>query len=154
MSLWKLSQILLLALALGAYSAWLRSEQVERPAASGQSIPATDIALLCVVEAKALWAQSSTLFVDSRSTADYSFGHIAGAISFPEEDFDNRFPELEPKLQHAKAIVVYCKSADCGSSFWLALRLRQKGLSQVRIYQGGWNDWYLQGLPTAGNGNQ
>ena len=55
---------------------------------------------------------------------------------------------LKPKLERARAIVVYCGSADCGKSLWVALRLRDEGLTQTRIYPAGWNEWYLRGLPS------
>ncbi len=46
-------------------------------------------------------------------------------------------------------MVVYCKSVDCGKSLWAALRLRQHGLAQTRIYPGGWNEWSNRGLPAV-----
>ncbi len=148
MKLRNFALILALSAGLSAYSAWVLSVR-PRGTATGpaESIPAIDIPLVRLPGAEALWQRSSTLFVDVRSDIDYQYGHIRGAVSLPEEEFEQRFPELKPRLERAQALVVYCKSEDCGKSLWTALRLRGEGLKQVRIYPAGWNEWYLKGLP-------
>jgi rhodanese-related sulfurtransferase len=150
MKLSNLARILALALALSGYSAWLLSAR-ERPAPAPANEPweVADIALLHHDEAEALWHEPATLFVDVRSAADYQVGHIAGAVNLPEEDFESRLPSLLPRLEQARAVVVYCKSVDCGKSLWAALRLRQRGLTQTKIYPGGWNEWSNRGLPAV-----
>src|SRR5439155_15370959 len=97
--------------------------------------------------AQALWHDDAALFVDVRSAIDYEFGHIRGAVSLPEQDFDRRFAELRPRLERASAVVVYCKSVDCAVGFRTAFRLHQKRLTQAVIYENGWNRWYVRGLP-------
>jgi rhodanese-related sulfurtransferase len=148
------ARILAVCLALSAYSSWslaVRERERQRPnAANAESV--ADIPLVRLSEAQALWRDPSTLFVDVRSAADYDFGHIAGAISLPWEDFEQRLPELKPRLERAKALVVYCKSVDCGKSLWSALAFRNAGLLQVKIYPDGWNEWSDRGLPIAGRG--
>jgi len=145
-------RILLVSVGLSSYSAWM---QAVRDRGTDQSRPASDAAvagipLVRLAEAEALWRESSTIFLDVRPAADYEFGHIAGAISIPDEEFEQHFPALKPRLERARAIVVYCKSVDCGKSLWTAIRLRNEGLMQARIYPYGWNEWFLHGLPTAG----
>jgi rhodanese-related sulfurtransferase len=146
-------RILILTLALAGYSAWFlgqrERETTEVRPAGEQSV--IDIPLLRLPEAEALWRQGSTLFVDVRSAADYGCGHIDGAVNVPDEEFEARLAKLTPRLERAKVIVVYCKSEDCGKSLWAALRLRQLGLGQTKIYPGGWNEWYLRQRPTASN---
>ena len=144
MSALRLLHLLLLTLALAGYAAYLRAERAQRPAV--EAVPPGEIPLLRAAEAEALWKHDGTLFVDVRSDADYAAGHIAGAVSLPEEAFEQRFPALRPRLEHAKAIVVYCKSEDCGKSLWAAIRLRNAGLTQTRIYPAGWYDWKRHGL--------
>lgn len=154
MKLGNFARILAVSLALSGYSAWVAHIRVPN---AESTIRATrsevaGIPLVRLAEAEALWRQSSTLFVDVRSRTDYEFGHIAGAIHLPGEEFENRYPELKPRLEHAQAIVVYCKSEDCGKSLWTAIRLHQANLTQTKIYPEGWNEWYLRGLPIAGLG--
>lgn len=144
-------RILALALALSGYSAWSLAERDrENPAdLEPRSLPVADIPLIRLAEAKALWEAPSTVFLDVRSPTDFPYGHIQGAIHLPYEEFDERFPSLKARLEQAKAIVVYCKSTDCGKSYWCALRLRQEGLAQTKIYPEGWYEWKEHGLPST-----
>jgi rhodanese-related sulfurtransferase len=146
-------RILAVSLALAVYAAWSRGIREGTPApAALPAVPSDGLPLVRLAEARILWQEPATLFVDVRPAADYRFGHIAGAVQLPEEEFEQRFPALKPRLERARAIVVYCKSRDCGKSLWGAIRLRNEGLSQTRIYPGGWNEWVTGGLPTAGTG--
>jgi rhodanese-related sulfurtransferase len=148
------ARILSVCLALSTYSSWSLSvrQQEHKEAEQSDLTPLGGIPLLQLRTAEALWHDPGTLFVDVRSATDYEFGHIKGAISFPYEEFKQRFPELKPRLEKAGAIVVYCKSVDCGKSYWSALELRDGGLLQTKIYPNGWNEWYNNGLPIAGLG--
>ncbi len=154
MTLANFARILAVTLALSAYSSWslaVRREEHARVVPAGD----TDVAgipLIRLAEAEALWHERSSLFLDVRSATDYEFGHVPGAVSFPEEEFEQRFPELRSRFERAAAIVVYCKSVDCGKSYWSANRLRDAGLLQTKIYPYGWNEWYNNGLPIAGLG--
>jgi rhodanese-related sulfurtransferase len=146
----KLLFILLISALLAGYSSWLQG--MNRPEAiqpgSGKSIPATDIPLIEVTEAEALWRHRSTVFIDVRPAPDFAYGHIAGAVSLPLEEFDQRLPEVEGRLRRAQALVVYCKSVDCGKSLWAAIRLRQAGLTQTKIFPAGWYEWSERKLPS------
>jgi rhodanese-related sulfurtransferase len=150
MKLANFARILALSLALSGYSAWLLTAR-ERPAPPAPTEPwaVADMPLLHIDEAESLWHQSSTLFVDVRSPFDYEVGHIAGAVNLPQEEMEDRLPSLLPRMEQAAAVVVYCKSVDCGKSLWAALQLRQHGLTQTRIYPGGWNEWSNRGLPAV-----
>lgn len=147
MKLSRLLYILAVSLTLAAYSAWISSaregQEAVRPA-GGNRIP-----LVRTDEAEKLWHQPTTLFLDVRSSADYAHGHIAGAVHFAEEEFEQRFPELRSRLKRAQVLVVYCKSVDCGKSLWTSIRLRNEGLTQTKIYPAGWNEWQERGLPSG-----
>jgi rhodanese-related sulfurtransferase len=145
-SLWKLAQILAVALALSAYAAWLEAARHEHPA--GGTAMVGGILLYPTPQAERLWHDRTTRFVDVRTSIDYAYGHIAGALELPENEFDQRFPSLRPELEKAKTIIVYCDSRRCARSLRVAMRLRTEGLEQTQIYPAGWNEWYLQGLPS------
>lgn len=145
---WKLLHILLVTLALAGYAAWLRTERTQTPVPLDVAT-ATTIPLIRAAEAHELWKRDSTLFVDVRPAAEYANGHISGAILLPEEEFEERFPTLKARLEWAQAIVVYCKSEDCGKSLWTDIRLRGAGLIQTRIYPAGWYDWKRHDLPVS-----
>lgn len=142
-------RILAVALALTAYSSWVLSQRplAAPDADSAGSIAAPGIPLLRLARAEAYWRDGASVFLDVRSAIDYAYGHIPGAVSFPEEEFEQRFAELKPRLERARHVVVYCKSEDCGRSLWTALRLWDAGLRQTAIYPAGWNEWYLRELP-------
>jgi rhodanese-related sulfurtransferase len=146
-------RILLLTLVLAGYSAWLSAVRPGQPPgdriAPASSIAAENIPLLRLADLESLWQKPSTLFLDVRPLTDYEFGHIQGAISLPEEDFDERFPALRSRLEKAKALIVYCQSVDCGKSLWTAMRLRQAGLNQTMIYPAGWNEWINNDKPVT-----
>jgi rhodanese-related sulfurtransferase len=153
MSLIKIIQILAVSAVLASYSAWVRQDLPNKGVVvidSGARAGCT-IRLLTLAETKALWRNSSTVFLDVRSTPDFAYGHIRGAISLPWEGFDDRFPAIKVRLLRAKAIVVYCKSVDCAKSLWASIRLRNEGLSQVLIYPNGWYEWTDHGLPVERN---
>ncbi len=141
--------ILAVSLALAAYSACVTSDREghDESLKPGASLEGTDIPLLTVADAQALWHKPSTIFLDVRSSIDYEFGHITGAINLPWEEFDRAYPALKIRLDRADAIVVYCKSEDCGKSYWSALRLRREGLRQTKIYPNGWYEWSDNQLP-------
>jgi rhodanese-related sulfurtransferase len=145
------ARILLVCLALSVYSSWSLAVR-NQPSPPVTATAVAGIPLLRLHDAEALWHDRSALFIDVRSAADYDFGHIAGALSMPEEEFEQRLPELKPRLQRAGTLVVYCKSEDCGKSLWSALRLRDAGLPHTTIYPYGWNEWYNERLPIAGLG--
>jgi rhodanese-related sulfurtransferase len=144
-------RILLITAALSGYSAWMRDARPSRakPLAHAEI---AGIALLDRAAAESLWHDSTTLFVDVRSPIDYDFGHIAGAVSLPEEEFDKRFPDLKPRLEQARTIVVYCSNRACAKSLRVTIQLHQAGLTQTAIYPAGWNEWYLHELPIEGTG--
>src|SRR5258708_24432722 len=114
-------RILVVTLALSGYSAWVLAQRQELAINVADDHSPGGIRLLRLAEAQALWHEPSTIFLDVRSTTDYEFGHISGAILLPEEQFETLFPELKPRLERARVIVVYCKSVDCGKSLWAAI---------------------------------
>lgn len=50
---------------------------------------------------------SGARLVDVRTPAEFTAGHIPGAINIPVQELDSRLGELQPK---GTAIVVYCRS--------------------------------------------
>jgi rhodanese-related sulfurtransferase len=147
-------RILLASVALAAYSSWSLAvrEKDKDGALPVSSSEVAGIPLLNLAEAKTLWSEAGTLFVDVRSPVDYAYGHIEGAISIPYEEFEELLSKNKPQLRQARAIVVYCKSKDCGKSLWAAIRLHQQGLTQTRIYPNGWNEWDTNRLPRTHGG--
>lgn len=143
--------ILAIALALAGYSAWALDAGGSRAmVGSKASLPLPGrLLLIGTDQALELSRDPGTLFVDVRPLADFEFGHIAGAVHLPEPEFDKVWPTVRDRLTRARTIVVYCKSPDCGLSYWAAIRLHNQGLTQTRISPEGWNDWVTRGLPIS-----
>jgi rhodanese-related sulfurtransferase len=84
-------------------------------------------------------------WVDARSKAEFSNGHLDGAILIPETDTDNQIavPEHMESIGMAgvngQKLVVYCATDACGSSELVAKKIRDTGFhSEVYVLQGGW----------------
>jgi rhodanese-related sulfurtransferase len=71
---------------------------------------------------------------------------IPGAVALPEDEFDAAYPQVEPQLRKARAIVVYCSGYGCEASHIVARRLREKGFAAA-ILDEGLPAWQDAGLP-------
>jgi len=98
--------------------------------------------------AKSLWSSGNALFLDAREPSDYRAGHIAGALSLPIEEFDDRYPQIQPMLTTDSTIVAYCDGLDCDLSHRLMDRLHELGYTNVRLLVNGWTTWHKTGLLT------
>lgn len=80
------------------------------------------------------------IWVDARSEADYTEGHIASALSLNEANWDDGiFSLMGEWLELPRPIVVYCSSSSCDTSKRVAQRLRNE-LFDAEVYSlhGGW----------------
>jgi rhodanese-related sulfurtransferase len=82
--------------------------------------------------------------IDSRPTARrYDIGHIPGAISIPESQFDKHIGLLP---QDKSALVIfYCQGLKCDLSHKSAFKAEKLGYSNVKVYAGGIEDWQAKG---------
>jgi len=90
---------------------------------------------------------AGALFLDARPADFYPLGHITGALSLPEDDFDRAFTRLEAPLRGRFDIVVYCSGFGCEASHLVARRLREKGVAAAVLLD-GWPAWTGAGYPT------
>ena len=88
------------------------------------------------------------VLVDALSPMSFAASHLPGAINLTPGWVDERAPRRIPDLD--AEIVVYCESADCDSSVYVADRLSQLGYRNVRHYAEGKRDWAAAGLPLEG----
>lgn len=92
-------------------------------------------------------------FLDSRRSAEYELGHIAGAWSLPvwESTLEDRLTEFEAKTNPLPEapLVLYCSGGGCEDSHLLAARLFKLGYRNLLIYREGYPDWVAKGRPTA-----
>ena len=97
--------------------------------------------LVPVEEAKA-WLDRGALFVDARPRDFWRMSRIPGAVSLPEEDFEDAFATVEPLLRQNLSIIVYCSGYGCESSHIVARQLRERGYPAVILDEGlpAWED--------------
>lgn len=86
-------------------------------------------------------ADGRVLFIDVRSAREYERGHIEGAWNVPANDFEREYPKLARFVGVAPEIVLYCESRRCTLAADVAKRLQGLGVSRVRIFEGGWEEW-------------
>ena len=77
-------RILMVSAAMACYSSWSLAvrEKDKDAVVPADSAAVAGIPLLNLTEARTLWSDPGTLFVDVRSSIDYEFGHIAAARYF------------------------------------------------------------------------
>jgi rhodanese-related sulfurtransferase len=99
-----------------------------------------------VSEARGLLTDPTSVFVDCRPSDQFQSGHISGALSLPS---DRDLPGAALSQQRsAPTIIAYCDArGGCESSQRLAARLRELGLSDVRILKDGLPGWLAAGYP-------
>jgi rhodanese-related sulfurtransferase len=150
----RLAIILATGSCLGlAWNAFLVMHDAANPGAAPRGLPLRANALLKpgdeeinIPEAKKRF-DKGYLFLDARPHDFYPLGHIAGALSLPEDDFDSAFAKLEPRLRGTLDIVVYCSGMGCDASHLVAHKLKEHGI-EAAIMPGGWPDWTAAGYPT------
>jgi phage shock protein E len=87
------------------------------------------------------------VLLDGRTQSEYQNGHIPGAFHLEVTDFEKRFPQFSSRFSKNTPFIIYCRGGDCNLSRRLAEQLYDKGYLQLKIYRGGYNDWFLNGNP-------
>ena len=97
--------------------------------------------VVSAVAAKA-WLDDGALFLDARPRDFWRMHRIHGALSLPEDDFDNGFSEVASRIRRASRIVVYCQGYGCEASHLVARKLRVEGFPAVVLDEGlpAWED--------------
>lgn len=84
------------------------------------------------------------VLIEALGAAYFADAHLPGAINIPPGQVARLAPVLLPDLD--ARIVVYC-SDRCDSSRIVARELADLQYSDVRIYEGGKEEWVEHGLP-------
>jgi rhodanese-related sulfurtransferase len=88
-------------------------------------------------------AKAGTVTVlDVRPAEEYRAGHIAGAVSVPIDQLEQRLASLPG----GKEIVAYCRGPYCVMSHNAVQALRARGLQARRLVD-GFPEWQAEGLP-------
>ena len=87
-------------------------------------------------------SRADIVWVDARSEAAFSGGHIPGAILLPLDGWTDHVEALLGAWKPGVMVVVYCDAETCAASQSVARRLRDElGLEEVYVLAGGWRKW-------------
>lgn len=95
-------------------------------------------------QARAAYDSGAT-FVDVRTDAEWSAGHLDGAVHLPVADVDAGAAAALPQKEHP--IVLYCRTG--GRAETAAESLRQQGYTRVTAMIGGYADLKAAGYPVV-----
>jgi len=102
---------------------------------------------ISIGDAARLFREKAAVFMDARSAADYSKGHIQGALNLPWQEVDQLFLTVMAELPPDTPIVTYCDGETCSLSHDLAIFLRDMGYVNVKVLVNGWTVWKEADLP-------
>ncbi len=83
------------------------------------------------------------VLVDTIGRYDGNRFRIKGATTVPYPEVIDRRAELEGSGE----IIIYCKHSDCVASKKVALGLKLLNVPNVKVYEGGIDEWSAAGLP-------
>lgn len=91
---------------------------------------------------------ANMIIIDARPKQDYDMDHIAGAISMPFFEVEQRYTELPQETW----IVTYC-ACPRAEAQEAANVLQQKGFKKVKVLYDGYFEWLARNYPiTKGQG--
>jgi rhodanese-related sulfurtransferase len=131
-------------------SAWRGETAGQAQAApQGEEIPMP----VGLVQVKEMFDAKQAVLIDARSAANFSEGHLAGAVTLPlEEARKNPAHPLKVKLAADATLIVYCNGFSCHDSMDLGKILMKAGYASVFVFEGGFPEWRDAGYPVAKGG--
>jgi 3-mercaptopyruvate sulfurtransferase SseA len=82
------------------------------------------------------------LLVDARPAAEFINGHIPGAFSLNEQEWERRLPDLIRAWQPGARVVVYGADEKDARSQAIARWLKHDlGVDGIYVLEGGWDVW-------------
>lgn len=112
-----------------------RVAEVERAA---RNYLGDDVEAMSRDELRKRLRRNEVVLVDVRPAEEFDAGHIAGALSIPLEELEDRLAELPGDSE----IVAYCRGEFCAYAHEAVRALRAAGRTARRL-DGGWPEWWL-----------
>ena len=107
-----------------------------------------DPRIIALEDARKLFDEAGSVFIDARKQHDYANSHIPGALNFYSEEFGIEEEKLITELfPFDTVIIAYCDGGECELSRRLAERLGEMGYTKARILVAGWDGWKKAGYP-------
>ncbi len=83
---------------------------------------------------------ATAVLIDARPEKKHMVSAIPSSINIPDTKFESAYKQLEG-VKKDKELIVYCGGWKCGKSPKVAKMLKQKGFSNVKLYQAGEPEW-------------
>jgi rhodanese-related sulfurtransferase len=135
------------------HGGWVKVAKAEtgEPKSTGESTPDNHEPQVWPIDtttAKKFFDEGDCIFLDARETKYYEEAHIAGALSWPTDEFDSLLEKYREKIPYDQCVVAYCIGGACDESSHLATSLLVEGWKEVYLYEGGIQEWQAVGYPT------
>lgn len=135
-----------LVLAAGVANAQYKTKPAEAKVAQLQPVQtSTEFRRISREDAYKLYQAGQATFIDVRSHASFSSGHIKGALSIPGSQLIQRFNEVTP----GKMVITYCACDAEQTSGKAVLNLNAHGVKNAAALKGGYLEWKAARLPIA-----
>ena len=113
--------------------------RVAPPANTGYRIISTE-------ELKALMDEKKDFaLIDARTAEEYQEAHITGAISIPENKFEQSLSQMPS--DKGRPVVFYCNGIKCGKSKKAAAKAAAAGYTNLLVYGEGFPVWEEKEFP-------
>ncbi|HPD60380.1 MAG TPA: rhodanese-like domain-containing protein [Thermodesulfobacteriota bacterium] len=96
---------------------------------------------------KEKFKQPGVIIFDARSPEEFAEGHIPGAKNLPYYEFAEKASGVLKNIPFDQEIIVYCEGLECSNAEDLSFLLKENGYTQVKIFEGGWEEWRENGMP-------
>jgi rhodanese-related sulfurtransferase len=119
--------------------------------------PRSSIGIIKLAQLQAALHDGEVMLVDVRTELFYSIGHIPGSKLLPYKQLKKSYQEIKAQLDKAqkdgRMIIFYCAGAHCPDASKTAMAMREKGYSNLWIFEEGWESWVQSGLEQASSYN-
>lgn len=134
--------LLWIVMLLAASYAWAADEAAAQPK-EGWYPNIVDVDF--VAQYAVLPKRNDVVIIDSRPKArKYDPGHIPGAISISEREFDALAPTILP-ADKSMLLIFYCGGTKCMLSHKSAFAAEKLGYTNIKVYAAGYPDWIKSG---------
>jgi rhodanese-related sulfurtransferase len=136
------SVLLWITILLTASVAWAADDSAMQPK-EGWYPNIVDVDF--VAQYAVLPKRNDVVIIDSRPKArKYDPGHIPGAISISEREFDQLAPSMLPP-DKSTLLILYCGGTKCMLSHKSAFAAEKLGYTNIKVYAAGYPDWIKSG---------
>jgi rhodanese-related sulfurtransferase len=92
--------------------------------------------------------QPGTVLIEALAAEQYEAEHLPGALNLPGDLDAGTAARLAP--DRSALVVTYCSGEACRRSKTAARAFEQLGYTNVKVYEGGKDDWAQAGRPFHG----